>query len=110
MVRHEKEGRAHRYFPVVEPEEAGGAALGRIVDKIFLGSAEMAVARLVSDRQLDRAAVERRHLERVLGHRRPVAADGGPSDRQLGRLLPDERRRIGPAWRPRSAHVCHSPG
>ena len=64
MIRHEKEGRAHRYYPVVGPEEAGGAALGRIVDKIFLGSAEMAVARLVSDRRLDRAEVER--LKRLL--------------------------------------------
>ena len=59
MVRHEKEGRAHRYYPVVEPADAGSAALDRIVDKIFLGSAEMAVARLVSDRQLDRAELER---------------------------------------------------
>ena len=59
LIRHEKEGRAHRYFPNVGPEDAGGAALGRIVDKIFLGSAELAVARLVSDRRLDRAEVER---------------------------------------------------
>ena len=53
MVRHEKEGRAYRYFPSVEPAEAGGPALGRIVDKIFHGSAELAVARLVSGRKLD---------------------------------------------------------
>lgn len=59
LVRHEKEGRAYRYFPVVGPEDAGAAALGRIVDKIFQGSAEMAVARLVSDRTLDRAEVDR---------------------------------------------------
>jgi predicted transcriptional regulator len=52
MVRHEKEGRAHRYFPAVGPDEAGTRALGRIVDKIFQGSAEMALARLVSDRHL----------------------------------------------------------
>jgi BlaI family transcriptional regulator, penicillinase repressor len=59
MVRHELEGRAYRYYPVVEPDDAGGAALGRIVDKIFLGSAEMAVARLVSDRGLDQEEVDR---------------------------------------------------
>ena len=52
MVRHEQEGRAYRYFPVVEQEEAGGHALRRIVDKIFQGSAELALARLVSDRPL----------------------------------------------------------
>ena len=52
MVRHEQEGRAYRYFPVVEQAEAGGHALRRIVDKIFQGSAELALARLVSDRPL----------------------------------------------------------
>jgi len=52
MVRHETEGRAYRYFPVVGPDEAGADALARIVDKIFQGSAEMALARLVSTRPL----------------------------------------------------------
>jgi BlaI family penicillinase repressor len=59
LVRHEKEGRAYRYFPSVEAAEAGGPALGRIVDKIFHGSAEMAVAHLVSGRTLDAGEVAR---------------------------------------------------
>lgn len=59
MIRHEQEGRAYRYFPVVEPDEAGGHALGRIVDKIFQGSAELALARLVSGRALEPDEVER---------------------------------------------------
>jgi BlaI family penicillinase repressor len=59
MVRHEAEGRAYRYHPVVEPEEAGGDALRRIVDKIFQGSAEMALARLVSERPLRPDEVKR---------------------------------------------------
>lgn len=59
MIRHEQEGRAYRYFPVVEPGEAGGHALRRIVEKVFQGSAELALARLVSDRNLDPEAVER---------------------------------------------------
>lgn len=59
MVRHEQEGRAYRYFPLVEQGEAGGHALGRIVDKIFQGSAELALARLVSGRTLDADEVER---------------------------------------------------
>ncbi|MGD8319276.1 MAG: BlaI/MecI/CopY family transcriptional regulator [Gemmatimonadota bacterium] len=54
MVRHEAEGRAYRYFPVVQPDDAGGDALRRIVDKIFHGSAELAMARLVSERPLRR--------------------------------------------------------
>ena len=59
MVRHEKEGRAYRYFPVVEPAEAGGHALGRIVDKIFHGSTELALARLVSGRKLESDEIAR---------------------------------------------------
>ncbi len=51
-VRHELEGRAYRYLPVVEPEEAGESALGRILDKIFGGSAELLLTQLVSDRKI----------------------------------------------------------
>jgi BlaI family transcriptional regulator, penicillinase repressor len=58
-VRHEQEGRAYRYFPLVERAAAGDTALARVVDRIFAGSAELAVARLVADRPLDAAAVER---------------------------------------------------
>ena len=59
MGRHEQEGRAYRYFPVVEPAEAAGHALGRIVDKIFHGSAELTLARLVSGRKLEPDEVAR---------------------------------------------------
>lgn len=51
-VRHEREGRAYRYFPLVEPEAAGESALNRIREKIFGGSAELILARLVSDRDI----------------------------------------------------------
>jgi predicted transcriptional regulator len=59
MVRHEQEGRAYRYFPVVEPSEAARHALERIVDKIFHGSAELTLARLVSGRKLEPDEVAR---------------------------------------------------
>ena len=59
MVRHEQEGRAYHYFPEVEPEDAGGHALGRVVDKIFHGSAELALARLVLGRKLVAAEADR---------------------------------------------------
>lgn len=59
QVRHEQEGRAYRYHAVVEPAEAGEHALERIVDKIFLGSAELALARLVENRRLSQAEVAR---------------------------------------------------
>ncbi len=59
MVRHEQEGRAYRYFPLMQPADAGGRALGKIVDKIFHGSAELALARLVFGRNLDADEVKR---------------------------------------------------
>ena len=50
-VRHEKEGRAHRYFPLVESADAGGSALRRVMNKIFHGSAELLLATLVENRE-----------------------------------------------------------
>ena len=58
-VRFEKEGRAHRYFPLVDPEEAGASALDRIVDKVFQGSAEMLLTQLVTERELPPAELQR---------------------------------------------------
>ena len=66
-VRHEAEGRAYRYFPVVAAERAGGSALARIRDAIFQGSAERMFAQLVSDRKLGRAELER--MRRLLAER-----------------------------------------
>jgi predicted transcriptional regulator len=51
-VRHEAEGRAYRYFPLVEAEAAGERALDRILEKIFGGSAEFLLSQLVSDRDI----------------------------------------------------------
>lgn len=50
-VGHEREGRAYRYYPLVESRSVGGRALRRIVNKIFHGSAEMLLATLVEDRE-----------------------------------------------------------
>jgi predicted transcriptional regulator len=58
-VRHESEGRAYRYHPVVGPSEAGSSAIARVLDKIFHGSAESMLAQMVEDRSLTRAELER---------------------------------------------------
>lgn len=58
-VRHEKEGRAYRYFPTREAEEAGDSALTRIRNTIYQGSAALLFAQLVSDRKLGRDELER---------------------------------------------------
>jgi BlaI family penicillinase repressor len=69
FVRHEKEGRAYRYFPVMEAEDAGGGALSRLLDKVFHGSAAMLVARLVSERDLP--PEELRRIRDLLDSRLP---------------------------------------
>ena len=66
-VRHEPEGRAYRYFPLIAPERAGGSALARIRDAIFQGSAERMFAQLVSDRGVPREELER--MRRLLADR-----------------------------------------
>ncbi len=51
-VRHESEGRAHRYYPTVERSDAGESALRHLTAKVFGGSAETLLAHLVSDKGL----------------------------------------------------------
>lgn len=48
-VSHSEEGRAHRYAPVVEQMEAGESALRRITRRLFSGSPELLLTRLVDD-------------------------------------------------------------
>ena len=58
-IRHEAEGRAYRYYPLVDKAAAGESALNRITDKIFGGSAELLLAQLVSDRDIRRDELAR---------------------------------------------------
>lgn len=75
-VRHETEGRAYRYFPTVAPEEAGRSALGRIVNKIFHGSAELALARLVEERRISPEEIAR--MRRILDELEEEEREGEP--------------------------------
>jgi BlaI family transcriptional regulator, penicillinase repressor len=70
-VRHEAEGRAYRYFPLVEAERAGGSALSRIRDSIFHGSAERMFAQMVADKKLSKKELEqmRQLLAKRLGEK-----------------------------------------
>ncbi len=77
-VRHEREGRAYRYFPTVAPEDAGRTALGRIVNKIFHGSAEMTLARLVEERPISKDELDRmRRILDELARQDPDDGKGG---------------------------------
>jgi predicted transcriptional regulator len=71
-VRHQPEGRAHRYYPTVERREAGATALRRLVKKVFSGSPEALVTQLVSDENLSEE--ELRRLRRLLDER--LGAEG----------------------------------
>ncbi|MFQ5703301.1 MAG: BlaI/MecI/CopY family transcriptional regulator [Gemmatimonadales bacterium] len=51
-VRHEASGKAFRYHPLIEATEVGEGALGRLLDKIYRGSREMLIARLVADEDI----------------------------------------------------------
>jgi predicted transcriptional regulator len=51
-VRHEPDGRAHRYIPTVARDEAGASALQRLVSKVFSGSPEALLTQLVADEGL----------------------------------------------------------
>lgn len=47
FVRHEEEGRSHRYFSLVEREAASQSALGRLVRRLFRGSPSLLLTHLV---------------------------------------------------------------
>jgi predicted transcriptional regulator len=51
-VRHEGEGRAYRYFPLVDWRTAGGSELKRLLRKVFKGSPELLLVQLVQDEAL----------------------------------------------------------
>lgn len=66
-VRHEQEGKAFRYFPETAPEEAGGTALDRLLSKIYQGSRELLVTRLLADE--DVSADELHRIRELLDDR-----------------------------------------
>ena len=58
-VGHTTEGRAHRYRPLVERSKAGGSALRRIKERLFGGSPELLLTRLVDDEDLSEDELRR---------------------------------------------------
>jgi len=66
-VKHEEDGRAHRYVPLVKRESAGASALKRLVDTVFKGSPELLMTQLVSEHDLSQAELKR--LRKLLEER-----------------------------------------
>lgn len=58
-VRHEDEGRQHRYFAAVQQQAAQKSALKHLLGKLFKDSSELLFARLVSDRKLSPEQIRR---------------------------------------------------
>ncbi|MGH7575481.1 MAG: BlaI/MecI/CopY family transcriptional regulator [Longimicrobiales bacterium] len=58
-VRHEPEGRAYRYHPLVDRTAAGASALRRLVRKVFSGSPELLLTQLVSERGMTAKQLKR---------------------------------------------------
>jgi len=52
FLRHEEEGKAHRYFPLVDRQEASRSAVSRLIEKLFGGSPEMLITHLVGGQPL----------------------------------------------------------
>jgi predicted transcriptional regulator len=66
-VRHEKDGKAYRYYALVESEHVGDGTINRLLDKVYQGSREMLIARLVEDEGLSPQELKR--IRRLLDRR-----------------------------------------
>ena len=72
-VRHEEEGRGHRYAAVAQRQAARKSALRHLTRKLFDGSSELLLAHLVSDRKLSAEQLQR--LRKIL-EAKPDGKDG----------------------------------
>jgi BlaI family penicillinase repressor len=69
LVRHEAEGRAFRYFPLVKEKAVRRSALKQLVETVFQGAPELLLTQLVSDRQL--SDEDLRRIRRLIDDRLP---------------------------------------
>jgi predicted transcriptional regulator len=60
------EGKTHIYFPTIDPETAGEAALGRVLDKVYGGSPIKLLAHLVDQHKLSEKELAR--MRELLKH------------------------------------------
>lgn len=51
-VRRAEEGRAHRYYPLIERHQAKSNAVRRLIDRLFEGEPRLLATQLVDDRNL----------------------------------------------------------
>ena len=58
-VKHEEEGRVHRYFAAVKEDAARKSALQHLTGKLFKGSTELLFTHLVADKRLSKDQIQR---------------------------------------------------
>ena len=68
-VRHDKDGRAHVYTPLIERKEATRSEVRRLVSRFFGDSQELLVLNILEDRGVDAAELER--LRKMLQESEP---------------------------------------
>jgi len=73
-VGHVEEGKAHRFHPLVERQDAGTSVLRRLTRKLFKNSPELLPTHLVSDRGL--TDEELRRMRALLEERLGDGGDG----------------------------------
>ena len=67
FVRHEQDGRAFRFYPRIAPNDAGDGALKRLVTKVYQGSRELLISRLVADEDISPEELKR--MKKILQQR-----------------------------------------
>jgi predicted transcriptional regulator len=58
-LRHEKDGRAHIFTPLVERQEASRSEIRRLVNRFFGNSHELLVLNILEDQGMDAAEIKR---------------------------------------------------
>ncbi|HEV8125603.1 MAG TPA: BlaI/MecI/CopY family transcriptional regulator [Gemmatimonadales bacterium] len=69
LVRHEAEGRAYRYFPLIQEKTVRRSALKQLVETVFQGAPELLLTQLVSDRRL--SDEDLRRIRQLIDERLP---------------------------------------
>lgn len=72
-VRHDAEGRTHRYSALIELEKARRSAARALIEKLFTGSTELLLVHLVREEPLDDSQVER--IKELLEDRKRAAQE-----------------------------------
>jgi predicted transcriptional regulator len=92
FVRHEPDGRAHRFYPEAEAQRAATGLLDRIVDKVYQGSPVRLVAHLVAERDLSAEELDELTalLDTLPADKAGASADPASEGTASGRRSTDE--------------------